>query len=64
MPNTACSRQVGLGAFFGLLPGLEFFPAPQPRPRSAHLRLTPAVGQLFPGGQYLESILKKIGSDL
>ena len=47
LPNTACSRQVGLCAFFELLSGFEFFPAPQPSPRSAHLRLTQTVSPFF-----------------
>ena len=45
-PNTACTRLVGVCAFFKPLPGLEFSPAPKPGPRPAHLRLTHTVGQL------------------
>ena len=41
--NKACSRQVGLGAFFGLFPGFEFFSGSRAESQPAHLRLTQAV---------------------
>jgi hypothetical protein len=46
MPNTACSRQVGVGAFLKHFWRLNHFSVKEANPHSAHLRLTQTVGCL------------------
>jgi len=52
LPNTACARLVGIGAFSGTLRGFKLGSGKMAFSRPTHQRVTPAVGWHLADQQY------------